>query len=59
MAKPEGDRIPKTLEQRGFYVLDVHAHPNVKGGYPPAMKPRCPPENTPSQIGSESRAIEP
>lgn len=38
MAKPEGDRTPKTLEQRGFYILDVHAHPNVKGGYPPAMK---------------------
>lgn len=38
MAKPEGNRTPKTLEERGFYILDVHAHPNVKGGYPPAMK---------------------
>ncbi|WP_279009902.1 amidohydrolase family protein [Synergistes jonesii] len=38
MAKPEGDRTPKTLEERGFHIIDVHAHPFVKGGYPPAMK---------------------
>jgi predicted TIM-barrel fold metal-dependent hydrolase len=38
MAKNAENRIPKTLEERGFHIIDVHAHPNVKGGYPPAMK---------------------
>lgn len=38
MAQPQGDRTPKTLEERGYHIIDVHAHPFIKGGYPPAMK---------------------
>lgn len=27
-----------TLEDRGYKIIDIHAHPFVTGGYPPAMK---------------------
>ncbi len=37
MAKPQEDRTPKTLEERGFHIIDVHAHHYVKGGNPTAL----------------------
>ena len=30
--------MAKTAQERGFTVLDIHGHPNVKGGEPPVMK---------------------
>ena len=38
MAIAAGDRTPKTPEERGFQIIDIHAHPFIRGGYPPAMK---------------------
>ena len=38
MAQAQGDRTPKTPEERGYLIIDVHAHPFVTGGYPPAMQ---------------------
>ena len=31
-------KAPKTPEERGYQIIDVHAHPYVTGGYPPAMQ---------------------
>lgn len=30
--------MAKNAEERGYYVLDIHGHPNVKGGEPPCMR---------------------
>ncbi|MFC1961580.1 amidohydrolase family protein [Chloroflexota bacterium] len=30
--------MAKTLEERGFQILDIHGHPSVPGGEPPVMK---------------------
>lgn len=39
MSKDTEKRMPKTPEERGFPILDIHAHPSVKdGGVPPVMR---------------------